>query len=366
MLDKSIDFLLENAGIVIQYRLRKEILQNITAAEEEKLLTEIYQLPYFKLVESYARPNGFIGNGLHGHSNWRGETLHETPLQDCEASARLLTYYAVPKNHPLLVNLSAALRDEDVLHGEFLHKKSERERFDSRYVGLCNGSGLMVIVYTLLAMFGDENYTRSFQEISLDAFGSVLPLMSVDDITEFNPNLKRKYNYPYIFDDTYFPCMYHLTTLAYSQAWRTPQNVKIVARAINHLCEINSDDHEANTLQVKGKGGFRGILWALLRPFLPFVSADSLTETMQRRYLTEIAMLGVGCEVDVIRQSADNLQDALATDGILRSNSKVRNHYPGAYGEVFLEDNYRKKTALACDLTFWAVQFLHYVEGAEI
>jgi len=39
-LSKSIDFLLENAGPVIQYRLRKEILQNITAAEEEVLLNK--------------------------------------------------------------------------------------------------------------------------------------------------------------------------------------------------------------------------------------------------------------------------------------------------------------------------------------
>jgi len=36
-LSKSIDFLLENAGVVIQYRLRKEILKNISATEEEKI-----------------------------------------------------------------------------------------------------------------------------------------------------------------------------------------------------------------------------------------------------------------------------------------------------------------------------------------
>ena len=68
-LQKSIDFLLENAGPVIQYRLRKEILQSITPLEEENLLEQIYQTPYFKLVESYAKPNGFIGVGMHGHTN---------------------------------------------------------------------------------------------------------------------------------------------------------------------------------------------------------------------------------------------------------------------------------------------------------
>jgi len=68
-LSKSIDFLLENAGVVIQYRLRKEILKNISTTEEENLLEQIYQTPYFKLIESYAKPNGFIGEGIHGYTN---------------------------------------------------------------------------------------------------------------------------------------------------------------------------------------------------------------------------------------------------------------------------------------------------------
>lgn len=46
-LAKSIDFLLENAGPIIQYRLRKEILNNISVADEENLLEQIYQTPQF-------------------------------------------------------------------------------------------------------------------------------------------------------------------------------------------------------------------------------------------------------------------------------------------------------------------------------
>lgn len=41
-MNKSIDFLLENAGPVIQYRLRKEILKDLTQNEEENLLEQIY------------------------------------------------------------------------------------------------------------------------------------------------------------------------------------------------------------------------------------------------------------------------------------------------------------------------------------
>ena len=86
---KSIEFLLENAGPVIQYRLRKEILNNISQTEEENLLERIYQTPHFKLIEGYIKPNGIIG----------GLTIADkdkhTRLQDCEAAARLLSNYAV-------------------------------------------------------------------------------------------------------------------------------------------------------------------------------------------------------------------------------------------------------------------------------
>jgi len=64
-LDKSIDFLMDKAGAVIQYRLRKEILCDLTPAEEEEYLARIYEMPFFKLVQSYAKPNGYIGSGMN-------------------------------------------------------------------------------------------------------------------------------------------------------------------------------------------------------------------------------------------------------------------------------------------------------------
>ena len=36
-----------------------------------------------------------------------------------------------------------------------------------------------------------------------------------------------------------------------------------------------------------------------------------------------------------------------------------------AYTDVFLESDHRRKYALECDLTFWAVQFLTLAEGVQ-
>ena len=68
-LSKSVDFLLENAGDVIKYRLHKEILKDLSKTEEENLFEKVMQTTNFKLVKSYVKPNGYIGIGMHTGNN---------------------------------------------------------------------------------------------------------------------------------------------------------------------------------------------------------------------------------------------------------------------------------------------------------
>jgi len=373
-LSKSIDFLLENAGPVIQYRLRKEILRSITKAEEEDLLAQIYQLPYFKLVESYAKPNGFIGEGIHGFTNWRGVKFHETPFQDGESAAKLLVYYAIPKDHPLVARLVAAYRNDAVLYDEYSKRPpAEFREFQSRGAGLRQGGGLDTLLYTLQAMlgYGDDGYVNHFQEISLDAFAAMLQISNIEEITEDGRKKKGNFFYHYVTADKFLPCCYHLATLAYTQSWRTPANINLLSRAINH---INNDlINETEGVLIKGGTGYMGAFGLMIRPHLPF-SVDSVEgAVMHRRILTEMAMTGAGKQIDILRQSADNIEAALQNDGVLRLNfaseaqkkgfAGGKYKAVGGYGEVFLEPNYKKKTALDCDLTFWAVQFLTLMEA---
>ena len=364
---KSIDFLLENAGAVIQYRLRKEILNNLTKTEEENLLEQIYQTPHFKLVQSYAKPNGYVGRGMHSWDNWRGAVLHETPLQDGEAAARLLSYYAIPKTHPLVRDFVMAMRGEDTLREEFSYIPPEINRFETRFVALNNGSCLMTLIYAMQAMlgYGDDEYVEAFQKTSLEAFKSILTLSSINDITK--TRLRRaKYNYPYFEADTYYPCQYHLETLAYTNAWRTPENITLMVGALNHYNDITQGE---NPLHVKIGNRYYAPCPLNMNnsPIRPF-RADFIGSITYRRLLTEIAMLGVGERVGVIRESAANIEEALSHDGILRMRLDLPHNkryspknieYPTAYVDIRLESDYKRKHALECDLTFWAVQLMH-------
>lgn len=366
-LSKSFDFLLNNAGPVIRYRLKKDILKNLTQNEEDDLLEQIYQTPYFKLVESYIKPDGYIGVGFHSWANWRGVKLHETPLQDGESAARLLSYYAVPKKHPLVANFVAALRDEETLYKEFTYIPPEAARFKLRFEGLNNGNCLMALLYTIQAMLGygdDYDDLIEFQQIALKGFRRVLEISSLEDITKFDEKAKRKYNYPYIEADEYFPDAYTLAMLAYTKSWRTDKNVKMLADSFNHINKIMKPDSD---IHIRIAGKFYAPCFSFIRPFKVF-SPNVIDNIVYRRPLTEIAMLGVGDRVDFLKESVENIRQAIDDDGILNMNFGIphnRNYspkkleYPTAYGDVRLEPDYKNKASLQCDLTFWAVELLH-------
>ncbi|MDD4494509.1 MAG: hypothetical protein PHV32_09230, partial [Eubacteriales bacterium] len=238
-------------------------------------------------------------------------------------------------------------------------------RFETRNIGLKSGGSLMVLIYTMQALigYGDDEYVKPFRDISLDAFCSLLSLNSIDEITIIRQSKNAKNNYPYIEADTYFPCSYHLTTLANTQAWRTKENIRAMTNALNHLNKIMQDD---NSVSVKIANKYYGPLWALGRPIKPF-TADKIETVMYRRPLTEIAMLGIGKKVDVIRESVGNVQEAINADGILKTKFKKSSFspYPTAYVDIVLEPDHKRKYALECDLTFWAVQFLTLVKGVQ-
>lgn len=364
-LSKSIDFLNENAGDVIKYRLHTEILQDVNKTEQDSLFEKVLQTPNYKLVESYVKPNGYIGRGMHSWDNWAGEVLHETPLQDGETAARLLANYAIPKDSKIVRNFVEALNNDEILQKEFSYIPPEIVRYRDRNVALRNGGSLSVLLYTMQALlgYGDDERIIPFVDISYKAFESVLDINALSDITETRNGSKQKYKYPYIQPDVYFPCQYHLETLANSTVWKNKESSEKLSKAINHLNRIMRDDNE---LQVKVGSKYYVPLWAYVRPFRSFEDSGPY-HTAQRKYLTCLAKVG-GSNIDVVKQTAENILEALDKDGILKVKFespyqkkcfKQGMLYPTPYAEVGLEPAYKNDTRIWCDLTFWAVQFLH-------
>ena len=138
-----------------------------------------------------------------------------------------------------------------------------------------------------------------------------------------------------------------------------------MADALNHYSEIMPDGFSVH-VKIDNKYIVPAPLNMGNRPIRPF-RADIIHSITYRRLLTEIAMLGVGANVGVIRESIANVEEAIDGDGILRLRFDVPHNkryspkaieYPTPYADVRLEADYKRKYALECDLTFWAVQFL--------
>lgn len=363
-LSKSIDFLLENGGDVIRYRLHKEILKDISKREEAALLEKVMQTPYYRLIESYVRPNGYIGYGMHSWENF-GSFHKETPLQDGEYAARLLSNYAIPKDTPIVKNFVTALRDDKILETEFSYINPEVVRFRNRYIAYGCGFALMELVNTSQALlgYGDDEEMQPYLEIAYRAFESVLHIRSLEEI-----GLKRNNKWVYVEPNILFPCQYHLEALAHTQSWRSEEKIATFVKAVNYHDKIMRD---GDAFYIKIGNRFYAPYWAYREPFKPF-EVNCTRIAGQRKTLTHLAMIG-GDKIDVVKKSMEVVEEALSKDGILRLNfvsayqkrryKAVNLKYPGPYSEIALETEHETDTKLWCELTFWAVQLLNIVKN---
>jgi len=258
---RSITYLESNARDVIKYRMHRDILHDIDADTEAAMLEKVMQTADYKLLLTHVKPNGYIGIGMHSWDKFKASYL-----DDGETAARLLYNYGIPPGSEVVKNFVAALRDDAVLEQEFSYYNPEKVRFVNRSRGINSGSTLDVLIYTMQALlgYGDDAEVRHFVDASYNAFVSLLDINSINELTDYNPNLKRRYNYPVISPYTYFPCQYHLETLANTTCWRTAGSVQKLADAVNHHDRILK---EGDAFAVKLDGKQVGPAWAFMQPF---------------------------------------------------------------------------------------------------
>jgi hypothetical protein len=234
----------------------------------------------------------------------------------------------------------------------------------------------MGLLYTMQAMLGygeDCEEVLKYQDICLKGFRRVLDISSLNEITKPWDSKSNKYGYRILDSDEYFPCTYTLAFLAYTKSWRTPENIRMMADSLNHINTIMMPDEGLNNgILVNSYGTYMGPYGALASPIRAF-RHDLIDTTLYRRHLTEIAMLGVGESVGVIKESVVNVLNSIDSDGVLQMdfNAPHNKYYspknikhPSGYCDVRLEPYYKSgkglPLGLLCDLTFWAVEFLHF------
>ena len=219
-----IDFLYNNAGSTIIYRIKKEILNDITNQEACELQRKILQEKDIQYILNNRQKDGWLGTCFH--SRMRGAKN----LDVCEAALKFLQEKGVSLEHEVFDNLC---------HAYFTRDKNDPiyDGFEKYYdVYDFAAWGLWLIRAAGLARIGkeeSEGMTKAIK-LSLNSFFDVLNYSCIEEACSVSKNGTY-----YFSKGVLWPCKYHLEILAYTHGWRSQDNIKRLAMAIDHLFTIS-------------------------------------------------------------------------------------------------------------------------------
>lgn len=344
-INKIYDFLLENAGPSIQYRTKKEIIKYISLEEEQALQDQILREKDIKYIFENRQPDGWLGTCFH--SRMRGANS----LDVCEVALRFLAEKGITLNHPIFSGAMNAYltrnRFDPVYDGS--GKLDDDYKYPSMGPWLVRSSGI--------ARSGYENSIDISKDIyySLNSFLNVLKYNNIEEAISMSKNGKY-----YFKDNVLWPCIYHLKILAYTHSWRTAENIKQLARAIDHLLSFPVFEHQVYT---KINSFYASPCDAFIQP--PIEKFDALK--VKGIWFDKMDLL---LRCDIIKYSKylmneiSILKETIDNNGVCQAyidETYFKNW--GAYSGLRLEENWRTEAKKRCDITFRALLILHYSEG---
>jgi hypothetical protein len=342
-MDKSVSFLLDNAGPSIVYRTKKEITGDISLRDEQALQEKILQGKDVKYIFEHVQPDGWLGTCFH--SGMRGAKWQDV----CEAALRFLTEKGVKLDNPVFEGAMKAYLTRDRMDPIFDGCGKEE---DYRYPCI----GFEFLRSAGIARCGYEGRIDISKDIdySLNCFFNVLNFNSIDEVVY--PDKCGKYCFKK--ELSLWPCIYNLRILAFTRSWRMTGNIKKLADAVDHLLSFPAFDHPVYT-KVNGypKSPFGGFI----RPIEGFDPGNVKGTWFDRMEL--FARCGIIPYSKCLLREVDLLKKAIDTEGICRAFIDEPFFAKwGAYSGLKLEENWSSETKKRCDITFRALLILSYAE----
>lgn len=348
--NKSIDFLLNNAGPSIRYRVKKEILNNITPAEETALQAQILNEKIIRFMAEKQQPNGWIGLGFHGSSKNAGQYdnqetatkymgekgLKGTPILDKAMSAYVTTK---------LTDLCYETRGN--LYSEFIIPAF--------------GQNMIRCACIARAHYDDIIDISPQIGVALESFKKVIEVDSIFDVSR--PAKKfRLFN-----DGERWPCRYHLEILAFTESWKTDSNIRMLAEAFRRL--MRTDRPEImNTDVACWVGHAVGPLWYLKEGYSVSTNAINQYDSSGVRKVNFekvewLCRCGLYPYLPELQAEVEFIAEHINTEGIC-DVPFYENEFRGwgPYAGLQLEENWKSKIRRACDITFRALLIMHYAD----
>ena len=282
----ALELLINEGGSSIAYRVRREIKNDIISEQEYiQYQNLIYEEPKIQTILAWQKEDGYFGTRLHTAPSRSKEWTHEGCVR-----------YLLEKglgNH----NVKKAL---DIMLKPGWGKECDNSRAASTFK-------YEMIRASLFAQAGYQNYDIIFKWVddAVQAFRHIAEAESYKDLIYERSDKKLVF-----VDEKYIPVIYHLRILAYTDLWRTEENIKMIESAYQKLYQwlpLPPMYHESKSYPVSPLGN---VCWEVNRDF----NAD----------------LGFYWL---------HFYEMSARMGMLRENSQFRKHFDKLRDDVFTDSN---------------------------
>lgn len=340
------EFLLKNANPSIVYRVKKEILQDISEEEEDKLQKLILSEKLVQSILECQKENGWLGNGFHGSNKNAGQ------FTNMEAGVKYLAEKGVNRETEVLKRAMIALKELPSNHPYYRGAWNVGDEF--KYAA--NGGNLFRCA--CIARGGYEDYIDISPQIqlALDSFHRVLEVDSILDVTYLVKRGTRR-----VFRDfEKWPCRYHLDILAHTNGWRSEENSRMLAQAIHKLMRtdcpelvgVKADSWVGHVLATCGCFPSQG--------FSLVEDVDGISY-YHLEYLIWLARCGVVLYIPTLREITEKIWNSVNEEGVC----DIAVHHSlfkdwGTYAGLQLEVDWKSKVRRNCDITFRALQLCYY------
>ena len=208
----------------------------------------------------------------------------------------------------------------------------------------------------ILAELGEEDNLLVQEEIrtSLCYLKDSLLYNNINDFSTVNKKQIRYYK-----PDAHFPGSNHLYLLAQTKSWRTTENIELLIKSFEHCLNImrgNSSD-----IMFKTSSHFIGpfnFKWDFNEFDISEINHDSYALVWWLRNLFKLSKIGIINQLPILKKTYDYLYQIVRNEDIL---NKQNDASLKRFKEILsIENNWRKRVSIFCDVMFYAIIILHY------
>lgn len=346
MKEKMIGFLLANANPSIKLRVKKEILQDISEEEKNKLQELILSEKIVQSIVDCQKDNGWLGNGYHGSNRNAGQ------YTNMEAGVKYLAEKGVRKDAGVLKRAMSAFKElpntDPCYRGSW--------NIDDEFKYAANGSNLFRCACIARAEYEEFIDISPQIQLALDSFQRVLEVDSILDVTRLvKKGTKRVFN-----NFEKWPCRYHLDILAHTNSWKTKENSKMLAESVHKI--MKKDRQELIGLKADSWVGYvLGTCGCFPSQGFELVDEIDGVSYYHLEYLIWLARCGVVPYSAELKKIVKIIYNSVNEDGIceIAVHDSLFKDW-GTYAGLQLEVDWKSKVRKQCDITFRALQLCHY------